>query len=163
SYFYNHTHGAKWIPWKAYAISFPISLLALPYAIFERHVPKSLRYFSMVSLAALVVPLLTSSGTLPDVFPQRIVVFPGILGLISAAALIASLLERFHSKAVTMRGMVVFALSIVILLNLYFARFFPPTYDQEIARIGYTMSRWPALRERARESFIATDLEAARF
>lgn len=141
---------------RAYLISFPLAVFAIPFAIgFSRSSLNPVRLFAGGAAAVLgsQIAMMWNASASQTIFSERTMVFPGLLGLIVAAAFFSQVAERGKKLVVTA------ALALNLAANLYGLSQFSPAFDNEMAGIGQVFRELKNLRQKEGAWSIGTDLD----
>ncbi len=156
--FYLNTPNKHWLIMLGYLKYFPITLISFSWILFSRQANKKTKWFGIASFVALVTQFIFTWNHIPTVFPERVTILPGILGLILSGIFLRNC---FHSpsRRIFKLASMILAFS-VFLGNLYFITQFRPSYRKDMAELGLKLKNSQDWKQKAKSLLIGSDLES---
>jgi hypothetical protein len=143
------------LPFTSYFISFPFVPVALLLALFHRF----LRTMGLITVAVFVFQYAFVWKSLGPIFSERYMSLPGYVGLMLTGAVMAAYQTRLPRRAKT--WLVAPVVLVHVILAVFSLKIFPPTYDDEMKRLGKLFASSPAWAKF--DQYVFTDLGTGHF
>ena len=154
--FYQHVHHWNAIPYIAFAVHYPVVLLAIGWSfIFRKSIARETRILGAIFGLVLVSQWILLWDRVSTVYPERLAYYPGVLGIVFATMVY---------RDTALKRKFLFSGVLVLIVSLFFSLpRLTPTYSASLVSLGRTFSTLPAFTDGLRKAYAAAEMDQGDF